>query len=330
MIGKIYTKGGDAGETSLLSGGRVAKDDPRVNVYGTLDEATSALGMARAATGDNEICNEIIELQGELINIMAEVATRPSEKPPKFEIPKVTPEQVERLEHRLDYYLEERVPIKGFVRPGVSLAAGALDMARSTVRRAERFMVTLSRTEDVSPVLIKYVNRLSDLLYIMARIDEQREVGRIVAKSLAAGLAQKSDEVAPKMSGLSRKDCDRMVEAGINRAKAIGIPVVLAVANPSGNLVELRRMDNALEISVTLAPHKAYTAASVRMPTHQLAALSQPGQPLYGIDMNIPNLTLVGGGLPLMVDGNLWGAVGGSGGSVEQDIDIAQAMAAAL
>jgi ATP:cob(I)alamin adenosyltransferase len=329
MIGKIYTRGGDAGETSLLSGGRVAKDDPRVNVYGTLDEATSALGMARAATGDDEICREIIELQGELINIMAEVATRPSEKPPKFEIPKATPEQIERLEHRLDYYLEERVPIKGFVRPGVSLAGGALDMARSTVRRAERFLVTLSRTEAVNPVLIKYVNRLSDLLYIMARIDEQREVGRVVAKSLAAALTQKSDEVGPKMS-LSLKDCDRMVEAGIQRANALGLAVVLAVVNPSGNLMELRRMDDALEVSVTLAPHKAYTAASVRLATSDLAVLSQPGQPLYGIDMNIPNLTLVGGGLPLLVNGKLWGAVGVSGGSVEQDIDIAQAMAAAL
>jgi cob(I)alamin adenosyltransferase len=104
--------------------------------------------------------------------------------------------------------------------------------------------------------------------------------------------------------------------------------MVLAVVNESGNTIELRRMDDALEVSVELAPHKAYSAATVRMPTHELAELSQPGQPLFGIDVNIPRLTLVGGGLPLKANGKLVGAVGVSGGSVEQDIDVAQAMVA--
>ncbi len=331
-MSKIYTRGGDAGETSLLTGGRVAKDDPRVNVYGTLDEATSALGMARAATGSDEICADIIELQGELINVMAEAAARPSTKPLKFEVPRVKPEQVERLERKIDHYLEEQFPQTGFVRPGVSLAAGALDLARATIRRAERFLVSLSRTEEVSPVLIKYINRLSDLLYVMARIDEQREVERIVTKGFQAATQDNSTQQCEKTGKmtLTLKDCDRMVEAGIKRAQEIGVPMVLAVVNTSGNIVELRRMDDALEISVNLAPHKAHTAAVVRMPSQQLAELSQPGQPLFGIDVNMPNLTLVGGGLPLSVNGKVIGAVGVSGGSVEQDIEVAQAMVAAL
>jgi ATP:cob(I)alamin adenosyltransferase len=328
MSGKIYTRGGDKGETSLLAGGRVAKDDPRVNVYGTLDEATSALGMARAATGSDEICADIIDLQGTLIQVMGEVAARPSDKPSKYEVPRVKPEQIEQLERRIDYYLAEQVPQSSFLRPGISLAAGALDIARSTVRRAERFLVGLNRTEPINPELIKFINRLSDLLYIMARIDEQREIERIVRKSLATP-GQPKKEWTSKMT-LTLNDCDRMVVAGIKRAEEIGVPMVLAVVNAGGNIVELRRMDDALEISVTLAPHKAYSAASVRIPTHELAELSQPGQPLYGIDINIPNLTLVGGGLPLKVDGKLLGAVGVSGGSVEQDIDVAQAMVAAL
>ncbi|MCG3209745.1 MAG: hypothetical protein FOGNACKC_03372 [Anaerolineae bacterium] len=326
-MSRIYTRGGDTGETSLLAGGRVAKDDPRVNVYGTLDEATSALGMARAATHHDEICADIIDLQGELINVMAEVAARPSDKPARFEIPRVKQEQVDRLERKLDYYLAEQFPQTGFVRPGVSLAAGALDLARATVRRAERFLVTLNRTEEINPILIKYVNRLSDLLYVMARIDEQREVEHVVRQSIGQPVSVAKE--ANKMA-LTLKDCDRMVEAGIKRAQEIGVPMVLAVVNNSGNPIELRRMDDALEVSVTLAPHKAYTAATVRIPSQQLAELSQPGQPLYGIDVNIPNLTLVGGGLPLKVNGVVVGAVGVSGGSVEQDVDVAQAMVAAL
>jgi uncharacterized protein GlcG (DUF336 family) len=89
-------------------------------------------------------------------------------------------------------------------------------------------------------------------------------------------------------------------------------------------------MDNALKVSIELAPHKAFTAAAVRMPTHELAAASQPGASLFGIDVNIPNLTLVGGGYPLKQNGELVGAVGVSGGSVEQDQDVALAMVAAL
>lgn len=331
-MGKIYTRGGDTGETSLLTGGRVPKDDPRVNVYGTLDEATSALGMARAATGSDEICADIIELQGELINIMAEAAARPSSRPSKVEVPQATPEQVTRLERKIDHYVSQRVETGRFVRPGVSLAAGALDLARATVRRAERLLVALDRTESVNPILIQYINRLSDLLYVMARIDEQREIERIIMNSIKAvnnGVLREGKEVHRTMS-LTLSVCDRIVEAGIKRAEAIGVPMVLAVVNESGNTIELRRMDDALEVSVELAPHKAYSAATVRMPTHELAELSQPGQPLFGIDVNIPRLTLVGGGLPLKANGKLVGAVGVSGGSVEQDIDVAQAMVAAF
>lgn len=328
MSGRIYTRGGDAGETSLLAGGRVAKDDPRVNVYGTLDEATSAMGMARATTDSDDICAVIIELQGELINVMAEVAARPTpEKPAKFKIPQVEQAQVDRLETKLDHYLAEQFPQTGFVRPGISLPASALDVARATVRRAERFLVSLSRTEDVNPVLVKYINRLSDLLYVLARVEEQREIERVVTRSLNAPVSPGGE--ASKLM-LTLKDCDRMVEAGMKRALEIGVPMVLAVVNDSGNAVEIRRMDNALEVSVTLAPHKAYTAATVRIATHELAELSQPGQPLFGIDVNMPKMTLVGGGLPLKINNRLLGAVGVSGGSVEQDIDVAQAMVAAL
>lgn len=321
---KIYTRFGDAGQTMLLGKVQVSKDNPRVNVYGTLDEATSALGMARASTHYDDICKNILSLQGELIGVMSELATPPEVAPSA--IP-VSLDQVERLECLIDAYEGERIATNQFIRPGGSLPSAALDLARSIVRRAERHLVALNREEAINPCLLKYINRLSDLLYVMARIDEQREIRRMVMDSLKASGEQM---VVNHKAVLSLETCGRLIEAGIRRAHEIGVPMVLAVADESGNLIELRRMDNALIVSIALAPNKAFTAATVRMPTAALAGLAQPGAPLYGIDANIPNLTLVGGGLPLVVDGRVVGSVGVSGGSVEQDVDVAQAMVAAF
>ena len=333
----IYTRGGDKGQTSLLGGGRVPKDDPRVDVYGTLDEATSALGMARSTTKSDDICRDIIELQGELINVMAELATRPAEagEQQKVNVVGVQPAQIERLEQKIDAYEAERIATGQFVRPGGSLASAALDLARAVIRRAERRLISLARQEEVNPDVLKYLNRLSDLLYVMARIDEQREIEQVIKDNLQANQGSETGSNSPsggkrgKMS-LTLADCDQMIEAGIRRAQEIGVPMVLSVVDGSGNVIETRRMDGALGVSIDLAPHKAFTAATIRMSTQELAKLAQPGAPLYGIEVNMPKLTLVGGGLPVQKDGAVVGAVGVSGGSVEQDLDVAEAMLAAF
>ena len=330
----IYTRGGDKGETSMLGGARVPKDSLRIEVYGTLDEATSTLGLARSTTRHDDICQEIIALQGEFIGVMAELAAGSGPVKQKVTIPRVEPAQVERLERTIDKYESERIPSKQFVRPGGSTAAAALDLARTIVRRAERRLITLSREEDVNPHLIAYFNRLSDLLYVMARVDEQREIEHAVVQQFRAlgleAVLRDGPTKGDTAMTLCLSDCDRMIEAGIRRAKEVGVPMVLSVVDAGGHVMETRRMDDALVVSIALAPHKAYTAATVRMPTQDLARVSQPGESLYGIDVNIPNLTLVGGGLPLRQDGRVVGAVGVSGGSVEQDVDVAQAMVNAL
>lgn len=125
---------------------------------------------------------------------------------------------------------------------------------------------------------------------------------------------------------LTLTECDRIIQAGIQKAEAIGVPMVLSIVDQNGDVIETRRMDAALIVSITLASHKAYTAAVARMPTAELAKLSQPGQPLFGIEASLPQVTLVGGGIPLIKNGKVVGAVGVSGGSVEQDITVAQAM----
>jgi ATP:cob(I)alamin adenosyltransferase len=324
----IYTRGGDTGQTSLLGGDRVAKDSLRIEVYGTLDEATSALGLARATTSHDDICREIIALQGEFIAVMAELAspTAAAARRQRLTVPRVQPAQVERLERLIDRYEAERTPSNQFVRPGGSPAAAAIDMARTVVRRAERRLTSLAREEHVNEQLVRYLNRLSDLLYVLARVDEEREIASAVRRQLAALGATTG---ATTMS-LTLADCDRMVEAGMRRAAALGVPMVLAVVDAAGQLLETRRMDGALVVSIALAPSKAHTAAVVRMPTAELGRLAQPAAPLYGIDANLPNLTLVGGGLPLSRGGAVVGAVGASGGSVAQDVEVAEAMAAAL
>lgn len=330
----IYTRGGDKGETSMLGGARVPKDSLRIEVYGTLDEATSTLGLARSTTRHDDICQEIIALQGEFIGVMAELAAGSGPAKQKIVISHVEPAQVERLERTIDRYESERIPSKQFVRPGGSTAAAALDLARTIVRRAERRLITLSREEDVNPHLITYFNRLSDLLYVMARVDEQREIEHAVVQQFRAlgleAVLRDGPTKGDTAMTLCLSDCDRMIEAGIRRANEVGVPMVLSVVDAGGHVMETRRMDDALVVSIALAPHKAYTAATVRMPTQDLARVSQPGESLYGIDVNIPNLTLVGGGLPLRQDGRVVGAVGVSGGSVEQDVDVAQAMVHAL
>jgi ATP:cob(I)alamin adenosyltransferase len=337
MKAEIYTRGGDTGQTSLLGGARVDKDDPRVEVYGTLDEATSALGLARATSRYDDICTLIIELQGQFIPIMSEIASLPGTQLKKGPLPHLQAEQVQDLERAIDHYNAEWIQSKQFTRPGGSQASAAMDLARSICRRAERRLISLGRTEEINPELLKYLNRLSDLLYVLARIDEQRTIVDAIFSQLNLSsidftvdqnqtLVRKEAKTMPP----SLNDCERMMQAGIKKAQAIGTPMVLSIVDPNGDVLDTRRMDDALLISVTLAPHKAYTAAAARMPTADLARASQPGQSLYGIDASLPKVTLVGGGIPLCRDGKVVGAVGVSGGPVEQDIAVAQAMVEAF
>ncbi len=338
MKATIYTGVGDAGQTRLLGNVTISKDDLRVEVYGTLDEATSTLGLARATTRFQDLCQQIWQLQEELIPVMSEIATVPGtvlKKP----IPQVSAEQVQGLESLIDRWSAEWIQTGQFITPGGSPASAALDMARTIVRRAERRLVSLHQREPVNPHLLKYINRLSDLLYVLARVDEQRTLKNIISEVVEnrAVQADSAQPILPSASGtdsaqgkLTLSDSQRMIAAGIRRAVELGVPMVLSVADEHGQIIQTCRMDGARPISSQLAPHKAYTAAAVRVPTHELAGLSQPGQPLYHIDANLEKFTLIGGGLPVSRHGRVIGGVGASGGSVEQDIDVAQAMLAAL
>ena len=118
----------------------------------------------------------------------------------------------------------------------------------------------------------------------------------------------------------------RMVEAAQKKAKEIGVPMVVAVVDDGGNLVVLQRMDGALLVSIDVAWNKAYTAVALKLPTHELASLAQPGQPLFGIHLaDGGRIVIFGGGIPVIHEGQVIGGIGVSGGSVEQDIACAEA-----
>ncbi|HEY6539118.1 MAG TPA: cob(I)yrinic acid a,c-diamide adenosyltransferase [Candidatus Dormibacteraeota bacterium] len=177
----IVTKGGDQGETSLLYGGRVAKDDARTEAYGALDEAISALGLARSLCQQPEVAERVLELQRECFTVGAELATGKGQRQ-KLEahFPTLSSAAVDALETEV-HHLEETVGLpEGFVIPGGCPGAAALDVARTQVRRAERRAVTLARSGELeNPEVLRYLNRLSDLLFMMAR---QEEGERTVAK----------------------------------------------------------------------------------------------------------------------------------------------------
>jgi cob(I)alamin adenosyltransferase len=171
---RIYTKKGDDGTTGLLYGGRIPKDDVRAAVYGTLDEVVSVLGLARAAGVSGRVEEVVVRIQRELFVVGAEIATAEQNRG-KLEpgISKVTPDMTERAEADIDALTAEHPLPQEFVLPGETASSAALDLARSVARRAERQVVSLDRAGLMGDTdILRYVNRLSDLLFVLARYEE--------------------------------------------------------------------------------------------------------------------------------------------------------------
>lgn len=174
ITARIYTRTGDKGETGLVGGTRVSKDSTRVEAYGSVDEINSALGVARSALSDNEISSVLEELQKDLFVAGADLAGDKGGKGGK-EVPRITRERVFELERIIDRFESELPPLHVFILPGGSRAGASLHFVRTVTRRAERRIVTLSRKEDINEQLIPYINRLSDLLFVLARVVNHRE-----------------------------------------------------------------------------------------------------------------------------------------------------------
>lgn len=161
----IYTRAGDTGTTSLYGGGRVAKDDPRMEVCGTIDELSASLGLVRAEGLSEEFECIIMRIQRELISLCTEIVS---------DTRMISMEHVRQIEGNIDHIEPTLPPLANFIISGDHRLSSLLHFSRTVCRRAERHFVTLCRTENLSPILIAYLNRLSDLLFITARAHERR------------------------------------------------------------------------------------------------------------------------------------------------------------
>lgn len=323
----IYTKSGDSGLASTLNRRSIAKNSPIFSLLGTLDELNSTLGVARSKFHVGDDTEGIIQaLQRDIIAFSGELAGGT-----RF----ATAERVAGMEQSIDLMMETSGQFDGFVTPGDSEAGAALDLSRTVARRAERELCAAKQTGGVSREAMMYLNRLSDLLYALARLTDYRgakPAEEKPAKTMSAAIPAPqargnyaSETAAATGTGgefmeLSLLLCRKVLEA----AKLMGINVVTAACDAGGNLVSLLRADGAYIASVDIATNKAYTSVSVQMPTEALEELCRPGGSLYGLqNTNQNRMVIFGGGIPLYDGDRLIGGFGVSGGSAEQDTTLA-------
>ena len=388
----VYTRTGDKGDTGLFGGSRVPKQSLRVEAYGTVDEANAALGAAKAMLPAGQWRRRVHDMQQRLFVLAAELASDPEGA--AILANKINTGDITDLEHLIDDCLAVTGPQREFVVPGRDDRSGAFHQARTVVRRAERRVLTLAETEPVRPELIKYLNRLSDAVYSLARLAEtwrDEEIERIVRDAVAKVLGTPSKQVGPdrdegavrvettrqpknrpnpghhgfdtassqsEQAGstnftrakLAQPDHEplgerstpapsrgrtparrfdlaaakRIAERAEARSAELGVPVVIAAADAGGNLMLLHRVEGALLASIEIAINKAWSAVAFQAPTATLGPLATGDGPLPGLaDTNSGRVVLFGGGVPVHVDGELAGAIGISGGTAEQDVDIA-------
>jgi cob(I)alamin adenosyltransferase len=171
-LSKIYTRTGDQGTTGLGDGKRVDKDDLRVETYGTVDELNSLIGLVLASNMSDELRNSLTRTQHELFDLGGELCM------PGYTL--VPEPYVEQLEADLDRFNEDLPPLKDFILPGGSEAAARCHHARTVCRRAERLLVSLGKLEEINETSLRYLNRLSDLLFVMARVMARADGGKEV------------------------------------------------------------------------------------------------------------------------------------------------------
>ncbi|MDD2979025.1 MAG: cob(I)yrinic acid a,c-diamide adenosyltransferase [Hespellia sp.] len=321
-MANLYTKTGDKGQTSLVGGSRVSKGDLRVECYGTVDEMGAMLGYAKSLSSQKYIIDTIQTVQGRLFSFAAEIASDENGLQKLKHM--ISDEDVHFLENVVDECTKINGIQTSFVVPGKNPSSGALHVARTIVRRCERLLIRLQTETEVREVLLRYINRLSDATYALARLEET-----ILEKE---ELRTKVEEQVRKlMTGMEKKaaftleNIERMADRAKEKAAEVGISVVFAAVDEGGNLMLLHRMEGSFLGSIDVATNKAYTANAFKMSTDVLGKMAQPNEPLYGIESsNQGRIILFGGGIPYEYEGRVVGAIGVSGGTVEEDTLIAK------
>lgn len=335
----IYTANGDKGTTNLVHTKNVSKSDDRIQLVGTIDELSSHLGLIKTMMSEVDDIRFIENIQRTLNAVCSGVAD-PFNREFRTEDDRTgqLEEEISRLEGLFHCPEEENI------LPGSSRLSAELDIARAVTRRAERDLAAVSVKFGADNGAKKYMNRLSDYLYVMARYMETTEqpvqkkeeitpFGGKEAEPVAAVQTPMTDEaviqeVLKRMGIQGRITLDgakRLIDKIEQEAKRRGKNAVIAVCGPDGTPIAVHVMDGAFLVSFDVATKKAYTAVAVRMSTKELAVLAQPGGTFFGVDkMDNGKIVIFGGGVPLKVGDTIIGGLGISGGTGEEDHSLAE------
>ena len=332
---KFYTGQGDKGLTALTPASQVSKADERVAAVGAVEEIVSALGVVKTHTPCPIFRGKLERIQKTLRTLSQGL------RDPRSGKYVFSTEEIDFLESDMDAMLEHVTPESlSNTLPGGNKQSAALDVAHTTTRRAERDTVAMDRRYAVPPAFKQYLNRLSDYLLVAARysdsLHEKAEAEKPAAPAMPASAPVATvtapsatdalvAEVLARLGGPKALDLEtakKLISAVEERAKEQGKHAVIAVCNPEGNPIAVHVMDGAFLVSYEVAVKKAYTAVAVKMSTMELSALCQPGGTFYGLQA-LDKVITFGGGIPLYSDGAIVGGLGVSGGTGEEDHDLA-------
>ncbi|MCD7867940.1 MAG: cob(I)yrinic acid a,c-diamide adenosyltransferase [Clostridiales bacterium] len=318
----IYTKGGDRGTTSLIRSKNVPKSDDRISLVGTIDELTSHIGLVKSMEDDGDTVCMLEKIQSTLITVMAGVAD------PYNREYKITDDKTELLEEEIDRMEGLFDRPKEFILPGGCRLSAEIDVARTVARRAERALSAVSVKFGADNGTKKYMNRLADYLYVLARYTdftggssemeakENQDVSEAVVQQVLNRMGVKEK--------ITLSQAKRLIEEIEKEAMRRGKNAVIAVCGPDGNPIAVHVMDGAFLVSFNVAVKKAYTAVAVKMSTQELSALAQPGGTFYGLDkLEGGNIIIFGGGVPIKLGDTIIGGLGVSGGTGEEDHSLA-------
>ena len=331
----LYSKNENTSMTRLAKQLNVSKADDRIELLGNLDELTSHLGLIKVLDERETVKEDIERIQRNLITVIARVEDEFNQG---FKIDDV---EILHLEEKINE-LERSFPRQGkFILPGGTEKSARFDVARAVARRVERRMALVDRRFHVEGNSKKYLNRLSDYLYVQGRYVDHKALETLkeepfkkeevlVKKTPEELLRDEIIKEVTKQLGIIDKKIDlqlakQLIEKVEEYAQSVGLNAVVAVCNEQGNPVALHVMDGAYLVSFSVALNKAYTSVAVQMSTQELSRLAQPGETFYGVDKaDNGKIVIFGGGIPLKYNGKVIGGLGVSGGTAEQDAKIAE------
>ena len=341
---EMFTSSNDRGMTSLKRERNVSKADDRIQAIGEIEDLITHIGMVRLHADDPALKADLEKIQRNLLVCIDGI------NDPYHKDSKISEEEVKILVEKAAV-LKESYPMTAYEPlPGGCESSLRIDMARSVARRAERWLASSDKKYGGQPVRKQYMNQISDYLYALARytdyVDSKKPAQPVavpVVEPLTAAPAKVVNEKVPaaeltkeiviqevlkRIQTMDRITLDiakKLIEKIEGYATSVGKKAVVAVCGPDGNPIAVHVMDGAFLVSFDVAVKKAYTAVSVKMSTLELGKLVQPGQTFAGLEqIESDKLVFFGGGVPLFVGDNLVGGLGISGGTGEEDDDIAQ------